>query len=257
LLLISNEILSLRTSDGLNLSARLLRRRRSGRSLTIQIPGFGQHNDTRIMRRCSEILSDFGDVLCLDLRGTGGSEGRYHFGAEEHRDVEAALDWAARHYPEIEMLGYSMGAYIALRAAAERPKLFKKLYLVSGPTCIEDIARTLGPIRQLGVLLRPELMSVRLWAGGNFFFRWGSVFRPKPRGEEMAKALKTPVSFLTGERDQLVLPKLSRRVYEAVPGKKLWTQFARGYHAEYLTVMREKEFRDWFEMSRAVLSRRK
>lgn len=244
--------LALRARDGIRIAARHWRRPGT-RNLIVMVPGFGQNKDTPIMRRCADIFSDYGDVLCLDLRGTGKSEGRYHFGAGEELDVQAALLWAKSRYGSVELMGFSMGAYISLRAAVDNPKLVQRLFFVSGPTRIDDIVLTLGPIRQAIVRFNPEVRKVSRWAGMDMFFRWGSIFRSKPRGQDLAAALKVPISLLVGSRDQLVLPKLSHRVFEAAASKKVWTVFEGGFHAEYLAVMREVEFRAWILKSRKVL----
>ena len=254
--LLLEEAVTLYASDGMRVEARLWHRGGKKGPLTIVAPGFSQNKDTPIMRRACAILADYGDVLCLDFRGTGQSAGRYHFGAEEQFDVEAALRWARRRTKDVELLGFSMGGYIALRAAAETPGYVMRLYLVSAPTRVEDIIRTLGPLRQLAVLPRPDVLKVRFWAGSDYFFRWGTALRAKPRGEELAKKLKCPVATLVGGWDQLVLPRLSRRIHDAAPTRKSYTVFERGHHAEYLAIMRQFEFRDWFVKSRAYLSGR-
>jgi pimeloyl-ACP methyl ester carboxylesterase len=249
--LLVEEAVTLYASDGMRIEALLWHRGGKKGPLIVVAPGFSQNKDTPIMRRVSEILADYGEVLCVDFRGTGQSEGRYHFGAEEHLDLEAALRWARRRNHDIELVGFSMGAYIALRAASEMPGYARRLYFVSGPTRIEEIVKTLGPLRQgLSVLFKPDVLKVRFWAGSDYFFRWGTIFKPKPRGEDLAAKLKIPISVLVGGRDQLVLPKLSRRVFEAAQGRKLWTEFPQGHHAEYMAVMQQFEFREWFLRSR-------
>ena len=248
--------LTLRTGDGIAIAARLQPGPgKAGGTLIIVAPGFSQNKDTPIMRKACDILADYGDVLCLDFRGTGQSGGRYHFGAQEQLDLAAAFRWAKGRYREVELLGFSMGGYIALRAASEYPGYVSRLYLVSAPSHIKDIAYSLGPLRQLLTMpFRPAVRKVRAWAGRDFFFRYGSLRVPMPYGQDLAAKLKnTPTSMLVGGRDQLVLPLLSRRVFEALPQPKFWTKLERGYHAEYIPAMMEREFRDWFLASRKKL----
>jgi pimeloyl-ACP methyl ester carboxylesterase len=252
---LKEEELSFKTRDGILISALLFSHSRRKKPLIIVAPGFSQNKDTPIMRRSCSLLAVYGDVLCVDFRGTGQSTGRYHFGAEEHLDLEAVFFWARKRKREIELIGFSMGGYIALRAASEFPGFVKRLYLVSAPTCIEDIIKTLGPIRQvLSLSFKPEVLKIRKTAGSDYFFRWGSALKAKPKGERLARNIKIPVSVLVGMRDYLVLPKLSRRIYEELRSKKLWTEVPRGHHAEYLAVMRPKEFQAWFLKSRKELS---
>jgi pimeloyl-ACP methyl ester carboxylesterase len=248
--------LTLRARDGVAIAARLQPGPgKAGGTLIIVAPGFSQNKDTPIMRKACDILASYGDVLCLDFRGTGRSEGRYHFGAQEQLDLEAAFRWAKGRYRETELMGFSMGGYIALRAAAEYPGNVTRLYLVSAPSHIKDIAYTLGPLRQLlSMPFRPAVRKVRAWAGRDYFFRYGSLRLPMPYGQDLAAKLKdTPTSMLVGGRDQLVLSQLSRKIFDALPQPKYWTKLERGYHAEYIPAMLEKEFRDWFLESRKKL----
>ncbi|WP_462418316.1 alpha/beta hydrolase [Kytococcus sp. Marseille-QA3725] len=60
-------------------------------------------------------------VLLLDFRGNGDSEdGPQSLAHYEQRDLEAALDWVAARCPGvgIDLLGFSMGAAVALQVAA-------------------------------------------------------------------------------------------------------------------------------------------
>lgn len=65
------------------------------------------------------------NVLLLDIRGHGESEGTYTtIGFEERLDVHAAVDEIARRFVgPIAVLGISMGAAIALLAAAEDDRI--------------------------------------------------------------------------------------------------------------------------------------
>ncbi|NUK07445.1 alpha/beta hydrolase [Streptomyces lunaelactis] len=101
-----------------------------------------------------QLPSDW-SLFALDLRGRGGSDatpGRY--GMDTHAaDICAAAErWGAG--APVTLTGHSMGAYIALRAAARRPELFGRLLLIDGglpfhpPADIDPddmLQATLGP----------------------------------------------------------------------------------------------------------------
>ena len=68
------------------------------------------------------ILTDFA-ALRFNFRGTEGSDGEYDKGEGEKDDALAAIEWAAERYPgePLWIAGFSFGAAMAVKAAAERP----------------------------------------------------------------------------------------------------------------------------------------
>ncbi|NES16172.1 MULTISPECIES: alpha/beta fold hydrolase [Micromonospora] len=94
-------------------------------------------------------------LIALDLRGRGGSaELPGPYGMTRHaEDICAAATQFGQGRP-VALVGQSMGAYAALRAATRRPELFTRLVLVDGglplptvPGADPDavLAATLGP----------------------------------------------------------------------------------------------------------------
>ncbi|MEU5941132.1 alpha/beta hydrolase [Micromonospora sp. NPDC047548] len=110
-------------------------------------------------------------LIALDLRGRGGSnELPGPYGMTRHaEDICAAAEQFGQGRP-VALVGQSMGAYAALRAAARRPELFARLVLVDGglplpvpadadPDAV--LAATLGPaIARLSDTFASEEMYV-------------------------------------------------------------------------------------------------
>ena len=98
-------------------------------------------------------LPDDWSLVALDLRGRGGSrEVPGPFGLAVHAGDVAAVASALGGRPVL--LGHSMGAYVSVLAAAERPELFERVVLVDGGVPLplpegadpdEVLAATLGP----------------------------------------------------------------------------------------------------------------
>lgn len=243
-----------RTADGLDLTFWWWDQQAVRSRLIIVAPGFAQHHGTRIMKHVARELWGKADVLGVDFRGMAGNPGRYGFGYAEHLDLQAAFAWARRmRYRSVELLGFSMGAYIALRAVAQDPGPVRRLWFVSGPTRLEDIVLTGGPLRQVwAVISHWSRIKVRVWAGSQWFFRWDWPLRPKPDAVEFAARVRIPVHFLVGHFDQLVLPALTRRVHAAVRGKKSLTEFPGGQHAEYMALEEKGAFLAWMERTRRL-----
>lgn len=62
----------------------------------------------------------------FNFRGVGGSEGRHDDGVGETADTLAAVAWARLRWPAVPLLlaGFSFGAAVAIRAAAEADPLW-------------------------------------------------------------------------------------------------------------------------------------
>jgi lipase len=99
-------------------------------------------------------LSGDWSVVAPDLRGRGAaSELPGPYGLQRHAEDVCAVARAAG--PDVVLVGHSMGAFIALLAAAAEPGLFRKLVLVDGGlpfppppegVSVDDVLRaTLGP----------------------------------------------------------------------------------------------------------------
>lgn len=258
---VERKAVPVRTSDGLDLTFWWWDQAKVRSRLLIVSPGFAQHHGTRIMRHLALELVDQAkaDVLGVDFRGMADNPGRYGFGFAEHLDLQEAFRWAKKmKYKRVELVGFSMGAYIALRALAIDPGPVKRCYFVSGPTKIEDIVTTLGPLRQAFALATHwHHIRTRFWAGSQWLFRWDWPLRSKPSAVDFAPRVKVPVHFLAGAYDQLVLPKLTKAVYEAVKAPKSLTTFPRGQHAEYMALEERQAFLAWMKERVDRIERRK
>ena len=232
------------TSDGIQIFANFFKGKKTSRLLILS-PGFAKFKDAYPMTDLCEELTQYGDVLCLDFRGVGKSEGRYSFGGSEYLDLEPLLKWGVR-YRERVLVGLSLGSYHSLRAAHAWPKIVNKVLLVSCPTRLEDVLLTLGPIRQgFAIATNWKTLKKRLSIEFNLFFRWGNPFSSKPDAANLAKRLKVPLFFLVGGKDRLVVKSLSRKIYEQASNPKSWTEIPQGNHAEFLYLEQPTQFKNW------------
>jgi pimeloyl-ACP methyl ester carboxylesterase len=197
------------------------------------------------MKAVRELLSKDSDFLIFDYRGNGQSGGRFGFGTHEVEDCLSVLRWARPKYKKIRLLGFSLGAYSALRAASEHPELVDELYLASCPRSMEAIVLSGAPI--LNLLCMPfQQPHSKVGAKGNALgFRWGALFGRKPDGVALARELKVPVKFLAGGRDMLVYQSQSRKIFEAVPANKSWDLWEDGLHAEAMLLEFPERFTAW------------
>lgn len=235
------------TRDGLRISANYFPGKKSAGKLLILAPGFAKFKDAYPMTQICAELTRYGDVLCVDFRGVGKSQGRYGFGGKEYLDLEPLLKWGRRYRQRI-LVGLSLGSYHSLRAAHEWPRLVTKALLVSCPTSLEDILLTLGPLRQgFAIATNWKAIRKRLKIEFGLFFRWGNPFSRKPNGTELAPGIKVPTAFLVGGKDRLVVKSLSRKIFENIPRSTSWTEIKEGNHAEFLYLENKAEFMKWLD----------
>lgn len=113
----------LRARDGVTLAGSYLPgpTGRQGPAVVL-LHGFGGHRTKPAYALLGERLSRVTAVLAIDLRGHGRSEGFSTLGLAETLDVVAAAAWLRRHgHPWVALVGVSMGATAALRAAGTAP----------------------------------------------------------------------------------------------------------------------------------------
>jgi hypothetical protein len=135
-------------------------------------------------------------VLLFDYRGYGGNPGRPSE-AGLLADARAARAYLASR-PDVDAsrlayLGESLGAAVALALAVERPPA--ALVLRSPFTTLGDVGRHHYPFLPVFDRLLAD--------------RYPSV--------EVIGRLRSPLLVVVGERDQVVPPEHSRRLYEAAP----------------------------------------
>lgn len=96
------------------------------RPVVVLVPGF--KNDRVPMVPYARMLArGHFNVLLYDSRGTGGSAGTFGLGLREVGDVRGAVDYV-EHRPDLRdhhvgVLGVSLGAGVAIVAAAEDPRI--------------------------------------------------------------------------------------------------------------------------------------
>jgi pimeloyl-ACP methyl ester carboxylesterase len=240
------QAISLQASDGLAITAWL---HHNGRlqpttSLLVLVPGFAQREGTASMNAVAGELSQERDCLLVDLRGNGASSGRYTFGAEEWRDVDAARSWAEARYARIDVLGFSLGAYTALRSVAQWPGHTHALALACPPPSLERIVLSGGALLQ--PLCSPfQSASYAFPPGNDLLFRWGSLFGGHPSACGLAAKAHLPTAVLVGGRDCLIFPSLSQEVYASLAGPKSFTRMPQGLHAERMFLQDPAAFEAW------------
>ncbi|GEM_PF-113126 len=201
---------SVPTSDGLRLEGWWLEGRREPQQAKGPVLLFlhGNAGNLHVQWRQFEYLAPWGyDVLALDYRGFGRSEGR----ADRKgmvKDGLAALDYLERECPgrKTIVVGHSMGTVIAMQLAA-RDKRVSKLVVMAPFTRFTEVGE--WALRHWGM----SPLVARLIAGGLI-----------PSGLDPILAASSsalpPVLMVHGTMDPIVPFEMGRRVYKAYRGKK-------------------------------------
>jgi len=186
------------------------------------------------------------DVMVMDFRGHGQSGGRFTFGAKEHLDMLAVVDYAKARYARIGVIGFSMGAAAAIIASAQSSAI-NSLIAVCAPTEFRKIEFN---IFKMGFA---ENVTYNLFQEGRVGkgVRLGNPFLKKIRPFDAINDVRIPVFFIHGQKDWLIYPWHSQALFEKKKGVKKIYSFENGTHAEYLFRSFPQEllrlFISWFQ----------
>lgn len=235
---------ALPTSDGKRIAFRHYSR---GHSKVIIIAhGFFNNKDTFLFKGVAEAINKHYDVITFDFRGHGKSNGLFSWTTYEPLDLRAVIAYAKeKNYFKIGILGFSLGASVALIEASCNPDI-DSLIVVSAPSdfwkinyhfweydMLEDLKLNMGK-KGRGKGIRP----------GNPFMR---KIRPF---DIVDKISPKPVLFIHGEKDWLIKSNHSKNLFEKAKDPKALEIIKGGGHAERIFDVFPRQFEDvcidWF-----------
>ena len=148
------------------------------------------------------------DVIAYDGRGHGASGGdRCTYGFHEKRDLQLVLDHTGRK--DVVVIGHSLGAAIALQAAAIEPRI----RAVVAVSTFSDL-RTIATER---AWYFPAWSLTPAFARAE---RDGAFVVDEVSPVKAAALIAAPVLLVHGEQDVNTPPAHSRRVFEALRASK-------------------------------------
>lgn len=183
-----------------------------GGRLALLVHGFAEDRSAMLGRAGALAGRDW-SVAVLDLRGRGWSGGdRVSFGGREADDLRAWLDALADRVglgAPIVAWGRSMGAAIALRAAAEEPRFTALVLEAPYADLVPTVAAWVRRLGLPGVFARPILRRAGRLAG---------VALDRPRPLELAPLVRVPALIVHGADDPVVPLADARRLADALAG---------------------------------------
>jgi len=207
--------------------------------------GFFNSKQTVLFQDMAKALSDEYDVIVMDFRGHGMSDGPFHWTAKAYQDLEAILDYARQDYQNIGVIGFSLGAATSL-ITASRTDQIDSLIAVSTPTQFRKINYQIWRLGFFENIFYNMTREGRIGKG----VKPGRLWLKKIKPIDIVDDINVPVLYLHGKKDWLVRPKHSEKLFEKSPQDKEIIFIEKGTHAEYL-FRRDKEgttkiFKEWF-----------
>lgn len=184
---------TLTASDGVRLAASWLPGPDADGPAVVLVHGFAAHRRKPSYAFLADHLAATTNVLSLDLRGHGRSQGRSRLGEAEWRDVQAAVDAVRdRGHQRIVAVGMSLGATAVCHAMARGLEVGGAV-LISGSARHWDLA--LPAMRSLDSLWRSPVKR-GLWQAI-------AGFRMDPPDD--IPSYPDPVDLLAGQRTPLLI----------------------------------------------------
>ena len=228
------------TTSGLRISIHHLKSEKD--KVIIIAPGFFQSKLTPTFERIANDLEKNFDVISMDFRGHGQSQGFYTFSALEKEDLKAVVDYAKEHYKRVGVLGFSYGGSITIIEQAEF-KNIDSIVCVSSPMASDKVEFKWWTIDAIKLGLK----GLEPGAG----VRPGKPFLQKTKALDVVSLVSpTPIYFIHGTHDPTVSAKHSESLYERAQEPKKIKIFERGSHAEEIYRQTPDRFieevRSWF-----------
>jgi pimeloyl-ACP methyl ester carboxylesterase len=168
------------------------------------------------------------DVIVFDFRGHGKSSDVFTWTTHEQKDLRAITAYAKEnHYAKIGVIGFSLGAAIALIEASCHRNI-DSVIAVSTPADLGSInyhfwEKDMWEDLKLNFGIKGRGKGVRMGSP--------SLQKTRPR-DIVNKVSPTPVLFLHGEKDWLVKPSHGKLLFYKAKDPKALTIIKDGGHAE-------------------------
>jgi len=191
------------TADGVRLA--MTRRSQRGpvdaanRRVVLVAPGLFTSRECPEHQAFAERLTEIADVVTVDVRGHGESEGRFSWGVQEPGDVAALAGRLRREYARVGAVGFSFGGY-HVGAAAAVHRSFDAVAMVATPRCFSPLDRHF-----LFRGIRKSLLAARRRRGYAGRFAWMPFVRGRrPAAAFVGEIAPTPLLLMHGADDWLL-----------------------------------------------------
>lgn len=224
------ETVEARAADGTRLVGAWRAAESAGGRTAVLLHGFAEEH-TALLARAEELHRLGWNLVLPDARGRGASEGEWTtFGGREAGDLGAWIESVSERVgPDLVLIawGRSMGAAIALRAAADDPRISALVLEAPYPDLTMTVAAWLGRLRLPGLFAGMILRRAGHLAG---------VPLARPRPVDLAPRVRVPVLIVHGSDDPIVPTHAVRRLAGAFPSPPLVVEIPEARHADVVEV---------------------
>jgi len=207
--------------------------------------GFFNSKQAILLKGLAESLNDEYDVLLFDFRGHGQSKGLFYWTAKEYLDLLSVVEFAAKSYEKIGLIGLSLGAATSI-IAASKTSLISSIISISAPVELAKIDYRFWLFNVKNDLFYNLFGKGRKGKG----VRPGPFWYKKEKPLELVKNTQIPIFYIHGDADWVIRYWHSEELYKNTASLKRLSIIKNGPHAEYLFLEHRDEvmrlIREWF-----------
>lgn len=205
-------------------------------SVIILAHGWYMTKDSAVFKEMSERFFEQYDVITMDFRGHGRSQGAYTFSAKEPMDLEAVVNYAKQHYSKIYLIGFSLGAAISIIHTAKNNDI-DGLIMVSPPTSFDKIE---GQFWRKEAII-PTIQKFELER--SLSIRPGNILLEKINPIEVIGEINSiPIMIIAGEKDPTIFPWHAEALYVKANEPKKLMIIENTIHAEDIYLSDKEKF---------------
>ena len=186
----------------------------------------GFPGSSRLVRLCDNLKNSPISLVEINYRGDKKSEGKFSF-LGSIKDIRTVANHLKEKYKvPLHALGYSMGGFYVTNIINKDPHIFEKIIL-------------LNPVVDILALFSNKSLMEKLWRNAENIL---SLKTTEDYQEEMklmiinlnpiefAKKLKSNITIIQSTKDEVLEPKLARRFYNLLNGKKNYLEVLNKTH---------------------------
>ena len=186
----------------------------------------GFPGSSRLVRLCDNLKTKPISIVEINYRGDKKSEGKFSF-LGSIKDIRTVANHLKEKYKvPLHALGYSMGGFYVTNIINKDPHIFEKIIL-------------LNPVVDILALFSNKSLMEKLWRNAENIL---SLKTTEDYQEEMklmiinlnpiefAKKLKSNITIIQSTKDEVLEPKLARRFYNLLNGKKNYLEVLNKTH---------------------------